>query len=322
MFNLWVQLKVTDKFTAAQWAEIEGGHEMTPTKEEPFSFLKDIHESRMTKDNGSSRKLTYTDCGERMYLTLLALETMRQYPDFQGYVYRYMKKTSGFGLYKFYRVMGTDLYNFIYFLVGDDSAQSKLKDPDAAKKLKANTRLPTADINRYIEALAQNRNPSAINQMFMKIETAINVSNADYKAIRRNLVNFSRLTKAEKRLVSTRLIFAVRAKLRSSDIIEDFEKFASIKDLEKASVIDPEPTVSRPDIATKPGDLALYRYLVGDKNLALTKKFLEAAKDGKAASSNMVQAYLPAIEMIDDIVQAGPGFVQQLRVLHKRAQKR
>jgi len=30
----------------------------------------------------------------------------------------------------------------------------------------------------------------------------------------------------------------------------------------------------------------------------------------------------PAIEMLDDIVSAGPGFVQLLRVLHKRAQKR
>jgi len=34
-----------------------------------------------------------------------------------------------------------------------------------------------------------------------------------------------------------------------------------------------------------------------------------------------VQAYLPAIEMLDDIVQAGPAFVQQLRALQKRAKK-
>ena len=312
---------MTDKFTAAQWAEIEGGHEMTPTKEEPFAFLKDIHESRMTKDNGSSQKLTYTDCGERAYLTLLALEAMRNYPDFKGYVQRYCKKTSGFELYKTYRIMGTDLYNFIYFLVGDGKAQDKLKDPDSARRMRASTKLPTASINRYIQALAQGKEPSQANTMFMAIESAIKVTNSDYKAIRRNLANFARLTKADKRLISTRLIFAVRAKLRSSDIIEDFEKFAAVKNLEKASVIDPEPTVSRPDIATKPSDLALYRYLVGDKNLALTKKFLEAAKDGKAASGMMVQAYLPAIEMIDDIVQGGPAMVQQLRALHKRAKK-
>jgi len=286
-----------------------------------MDFIKDLHESRMTKDNGSSKKLTYTDCGERAYLTLLALETMRQYPDFKGYVQRYCKKTSGFELYKFYRIMGTDLYNFIYFLVGDDSAQDKLKDPGAAKRLKAKTILPVAAINRHINALAQGKEPTQTSQLLLKLEGALNITNTDYKAIRRNLVSYNKLTRADKRLLVTRLIFAVRAKLRSSDIIEDFEKFAQIKDLEKTNVTDPEPTVSRPDIATQPGDLALYKYLVGSKNLALTKKFLEMAKDGKAASSNMVQAYLPAIQMIDDIVQGGPAYVQQLRALQQRAKK-
>jgi hypothetical protein len=313
---------MTEKFTAAQWAEIEGGHEVTPSKEEPYSFLRDLHESRMTKDNGNAKKLTYTDCGERAYLTLLALETMRQYPDFQAYVQRYAKKTAGFELYKMYRIMGTDLYNFIYFLVGDGKAQDKLKDPDSAKRMRASTKLPTSAINRYINAIAQGKQPVQVNNLFQAIESALKVSNSDYKAIRRNLMNFARLTKAEKRLISTRLIFAVRAKLRSSDIIEDFEKFAAVKNLEKASVIDPEPTISTPDISTSARDLALYRYLVGDRNLALTKKFLEQAKDGKAASANMVAAYLPAIKMIDDIVKGGPAFIQNLRALHNRAKKR
>ena len=313
---------MTDKFSAAQWAEIEGGHEVTPVQEESYSFLRDLHESRMTKDNGNAKKLTYTDCGERMYLTLLALETMRQYPDFKAYVQRYAKKTAGFEQYKMYRIMGTDLYNFTYFLVGDSGAQDKLKDPESAKRMRASTKLPTSAINRYINTIAQGKTPVQVNNLFQAIESAIKVTNSDYKSIRRNLMNFARLTKAEKRLISTRLIFAVRAKLRSSDIIEDFEKFASIKNLEKASVIDPEPTISTPDLSTTGAQLALYRYLVGDSNLALTKKFLEQAKDGKAASANMVAAYLPAIKMIDDIVKGGPAMVQQLRAVHKRAKKR
>tara|TARA_R110000772_G_scaffold59147_3_gene133956 strand:- start:1018 stop:1959 length:942 start_codon:yes stop_codon:yes gene_type:complete len=312
---------MTDKFTAAQWAEIEGGHEVTPVQEESYSFLRDLHESRMTKDNGNAKKLTYTDCGERIYLTLLALETMRQYPDFKAYVQRYAKKTAGFEQYKMYRIMGTDLYNFTYFLVGDSGAQDKLKDPESAKRMRASTKLPTSAINRYINTIAQGKTPVQVNNLFQAIESAIKVTNSDYKSIRRNLMNFARLTKAEKRLISTRLIFAVRAKLRSSDIIEDFEKFASIKNLEKASVIDPEPTISTPDLSTTGAELALYRYLVGDRNLALTKKFLEQAKDGKAASANMVAAYLPAIKMIDDIVKAGPGAVQQLRAVHNRAKR-
>ena len=105
------------------------------------------------------------------------------------------------------------------------------------------------------------------------------------------------------------------------DLIDDFEKWAAIKNMEKASVTDPEPTVSKPDLAGSQQNLALYRYLVGSKNLALTKRFLQQASNGQAASSGMVQAYMPAIEMIDDIVQAGPAYVNNLRALHKRAKK-
>ena len=108
---------MAEKYTATEWATMEGGHLLDTPTQEPFSFIKDLHEARMTKDNGSAKKLTYSDCCERLYLTLLVLETMRHFPDFQKNVQRYTKKTVGFETYKFYRIMGTDLYNFIYFLV-------------------------------------------------------------------------------------------------------------------------------------------------------------------------------------------------------------
>ena len=311
---------MTDRYTATEWAAIEGGHTMDTSKEEAFSFIKDLHEARMTKDNGSSKKLTFSDCCERLYLTLLILETMRKYPDFKNIVQKYAKKTVGFETYRYYRIMGTDLYNFIYFIVGGVSAQNKLKDPKSAKEMKRNSRIPVLDINRYIRALANGSevNPSSL---FIKLESALRITNSDYKAVRRSILNWDKQTRSDKRLVATRLIFATRAKLRSSDLIDDFEKWAAIKNMEKASVTDPEPTVSKPDLAGSQQNLALYRYLVGSKNLALTKRFLQQASNGQAASSGMVQAYMPAIEMLDDIVQAGPAYVNNLRALHKRAKK-
>lgn len=287
-----------------------------------MDFIKDLHESRMTKDNGSSQKLTYTDCGERLYLTLLALETMRQYPQFSLPVQKYCKKTAGFELYKFYRIMGTDLYNLVYFLVGDDSAQKKLKDPEAAIKLKNKTKLPVAAINRYINEVAQGKTPTLITKMFLDIESSLNITNSDYKGIRRGLNDFPKLNLQEKKYLVTRLIFAVRAKLRSSDIADDFAKFAAVKNLEIEKVNDPEPTISKPDIRTGSREIALYRYLVGSKNIAQTKRFLDQALNGKAASAELLKAYLPAIELIDDIVQAGPAYVQNLRALHSRAKKK
>jgi len=287
-----------------------------------MDFIKDLHESRMTKDNGSSQRLTYTDCGERMYLILLALETMRQFPQFRLSVQKYCKKTAGFESYKYYRIMGTDLYNFVYFLVGNDSAQRKLKDPDTAIELKKKTRLPVVSINRYINSVAQGKEPTLITKLFVEIESSLKITNSDYKNIRRGLSDFSRLNLQERKLLVTRLIFAVRAKLRSSDIISDFESFAAVKNLETTDVYDPEPQVSTPDISTAPSDIALYRYLVGAKNMALTKRFLDQAKAGNAVSAEMLKAYMPVIEMIDDIVQAGPAYVQNLRAVHDRAKKK
>ena len=69
-------------------------------------------------------------------------------------------------------------------------------------------------------------------------------------------------------------------------------------------------------------DIIYYRLIVGAENLMRARLFLELAKDGKNIPSAYVKGMQPAIEMLDDIVSAGPGFVQMLKVLHKRAQKK
>ena len=64
--------------------------------------------------------------------------------------------------------MGTDLYNFIYFIVGSDSAQQKLKDPDAAIALKKTTKIPERDLNRYINELANGKEPKQVAALLIK----------------------------------------------------------------------------------------------------------------------------------------------------------
>lgn len=68
-------------------------------------------------------------------------------------------------------------------------------------------------------------------------------------------------------------------------------------------------------------NIALYGYLVGPENAMRAKRFIEMAEEGKSVPKNFVEAYFPIIAMIDDIVDAGPGAVSQLRNLHKRFKK-
>ena len=42
-----------------------------------LEFLEEIYEARMTRNSMDQRQLTYTDCCERLYLSLLVLEVLR-----------------------------------------------------------------------------------------------------------------------------------------------------------------------------------------------------------------------------------------------------
>ena len=285
-----------------------------------LEFLSDLYEARMTRNSGDTAKLTYNDCCERLYLTMLVLELLSKYPKYMPYARAYAKKTKDAN-YKRFQMHGTDLHNFIYFVNGDDEALAKLKDPDSARMVARRTTLPTNNINRYLSTLSSGQ-VSRPTETFMSIETALKISNTDYKATRRLLGNFDKLSTMEKKKVATRLALATRAKLRSSDIIIYMEELLAERDLETRSVKDNEPTISVADIGVSGQELSMYRFLVGSKNLVGTKKFLELARSGNSIPSTFVKQYLPAIVLIDDIVKAGPGYVQMLRSLQKRAKRR
>ena len=285
-----------------------------------MDFLTELHEARMTRDSGNQRVLTYTDCCERLYLTMLTLELLRRYPQFAPVAHGYAKKTTDRDSYKHFRMYATDLYNFAYFVQGDEEALKKLKDPKSAMAMRKRTTLPAMAFNRYLSAMATGRvSTTNDQQVFLNVESALNITNADYKAVRRSIFNLNRLSTGDKKKIVTRLLYAVRAKLRSSDIIEHLEALAAVRDLESAKVRDPEPTVSIADISVTARDLGFYRYLLGTKNLMLAKKFIELAKDGKPIPPQMVRAYMPAIKSIDNIVKAGPAFISMLKALERRA---
>jgi len=280
-----------------------------------LDFLEELYESRMTRNHTDQRQLTYTDCCERLYLSLLILDVLRKFPSFVPVAKGYAKKTVTGQNYKHFRIHATDLYNLIHFVTGDEEALGKLKDPASALKLRQRTRLPLMGLNGYLHNVST---PSA--ELFIRIEGALHINNSDYKTIRRQLTNFNSASTLDKKRIVTKLLFASRAKLRNSDLIPHLEELAAQKDLETGQVKDTEPTISTPDILpTTNKDLMYYRYVVGPRNLVGTKKFLDMAKQGKSVPSPFIQAYLPAVKMLDDIVKAGPGYITMLRALQKRA---
>lgn len=287
-----------------------------------MDFIKDIHEARMTRNSSDQRKLTYTDCCERVYLLLLVLESMRRDSATKSFVSGYAKQTTQHDLYKIFRMSGTDLYNFIYFVDGDDAAMNKLKDPGSARKLRLKTSVPVLSINRYLLKLASSSTPNGISELFVKLESALRITNPEYKSIRRVVVNLNRVNKNAMKTAITKLLFAVRAKLRNSDIIDNFETFASENNLEKFKVKDTEPTISSPDITFANTDLIYLAKLVGQQNVYKAMKYVELASQGKTIPANIAQGMNPAIQLLVDIVQAGPSYISMLKYVHKQAKNK
>ena len=287
-----------------------------------MEFIQDLYEARLTRNDQNVRVLTYTDCCERLYLSLLILEVLRRFPNSAPAAKQYAQNTGKYAGFDMFRMAGTDLYNFIYFVNGDEKALNKLKDPGAAAQMRRRTTLPTMAVNRYLAKLANGSDIRDSAQILINVENSLSISNQEYKQVRRNITNLSNLSTALVKKTVTRLVIAARAKLRTSDIIDDLDKLTVLKDLETSTVIDTEPTVSVADIPTDAlSDVANYKFLVGNSNLVMARKVVQLATQGVSIPGSFVKGYLPIIKIVHDIVRAGPAYINQLRVLHKRAQK-
>ena len=285
-----------------------------------MEFIKDLQESRMTRQGSTVKQLTYSDCCENMYLILLTLDIMSKFPSQTSFTRMYARKSRSLKYDKF-KIDSTDLHNLIYFITGDEEALGKLRDPGAARRTQGRVAFPLRDVQQYLANMASGQGSFAPQQMFIRIENGLSINNRDYKEIRRYLVKFTNEPEGVKKNILTRLLFALRARLRNSDIIDNFSKLVADNDLESSTVKDTEDYPSTPDIASAPQDILWYKLI--DKGISIVplKNFLEHVKSNKLPTRPMVQAYMPMIEMIDDIVAAGPSHIHQLKILHNRAKK-
>jgi len=177
-----------------------------------MEFLQDLYEARLTRNDQNIRVLTYTDCCERLYLSLLILEVLRKFPTSANAAKQYAQNTGKYAGFNMFRMSGTDLYNFIYFVNGDEKALNKLKDPGAAAQMRRRTTLPTMVVNRYLAKLANGSNITDSAQMLISVENSLSISNQEYKQVRRNITNLSSLSTALVKKTVTRLVIAARAK--------------------------------------------------------------------------------------------------------------
>jgi hypothetical protein len=251
------------------------------------------------------------------------IEVMRHDANNNLFLQDYLRKTTSGDGYRQFRMANTDLYNFLYFVGGDNDAMDKLKDPGSAKQIRRNTQVPIMTINGYLTQVRANPTSSAIQSfnIFYQVQNSLRQQTSKYSTLRRDIGNFPKLHISKKQEVITQLLHAAQAKLRASDIIDYYSTWAGSNRLIDPTVKDTEIDISQPDLEKSPSDVSYYRLIVGNENAVRATKFVEYAAQGKATPINFIQSYLPIIQMVHDFVKAGPVAISQLKLLHKRIKK-
>lgn len=70
-----------------------------------------------------------------------------------------------------------------------------------------------------------------------------------------------------------------------------------------------------------PRGLTALRLLVGNKNMNLARRAIELAKQNKSVPAMYIQAFIPVIDILDDIMRSGMANVQLLKNIDKRAKR-
>jgi len=277
-------------------------------------FIKYVAEGRVVRRANDLQRYTFQEICEKIYLSFLTLSLLKNLNLTKNWVRSYARDTITYGAFDKIRYTANDLHNMLAVVDGDPEITKKLANKNSAMALRQRQSVPTLAVKRYLRLL------NSDYEFLSIMEKALGISNSDYKNLRRAIANFDTLDSRRKKITVTRLLQAVRSKLSGTDISRHLEHFSRKADFELDDVVDAEKATT--DLSMSGDELNAYRILVGPANIRRAKMAVRLAQDGKSIPANVVVAYVPIMNMIDDIANGGFAFVRLLQSIHTRAKKR
>lgn len=199
-----------------------------------MSFIKELTEARALRTK-RGLNLSAEQIAENIYLTVLSLQAMRFDSNTAAQASEYAKKTLQYQDFSNIRSTATDLHNWVAVFNNSERYATQIGPVGRAS-------MPVLQFKRYLRDVAQGKNnPNFDKQFLMSLERNLGVRNGQYSATRRLLSDWNRLYGSERKLGTTRLLHALRAKTPKSDLRGSYEGFMrkggyelkDVKNLEK-----------------------------------------------------------------------------------------
>ena len=277
-------------------------------------FLQYVAEGRVVRRQSDLQRYTFQEICEKIYLSFLTLSLLKNFTRTKGFAKTYANQTLAYGEFDRVRTTANDLHNMLAIVAGDPAIVQKLANKNAAMALRQRQNIPVLAIRRYLRSFKNDY------EFLTQLESALGISNMDYKNLRRAISDYLNLDSKRKKITATRLLQALKAKLSGTDLQRKAQEFADKQRLELDNVIDAERTVPGKEIT--PDEMSAYRILVGATNVRRAKVAADMIRQGRAVPAPLMAAYAPIVTMIDDIAKGGYTFVKLLQVIHARAKNK
>ena len=181
-------------------------------------FLKYVSEGKVIRKHSDLQRFTFPEVTERIYLSFLALSLMSQNKDTAGFVKAYADHTMSKGTFDQVRMINNDLANMLAIVSGDPDITKKLKNKNQAQAMRQRQPVPVMALRRYMRTWEDHF------KNLTNLERALNITDANYKNVRRAVANYNRLDGKTKSRTFARLKQMLQSKLPNTDIHKKFKE--------------------------------------------------------------------------------------------------
>jgi len=202
------------KYTALEWATMEGGQEVAKPTAPAFAFLQELTEARMYRGRDTLRGKTADELGRVAYLMIMMLEILRT--EDKSFAKKYSLNTLGAANFVGLRNSASDLHNILAVLNNQGSYADRIIT-------NSNISVPTLQIRRYLRDIENDRKQIGLDRSFFKkLDEYFKISDSSLKEIRRVAADWHYASSTEKGTIRRQIKNLLQATNHQNDLLIHF----------------------------------------------------------------------------------------------------
>jgi hypothetical protein len=221
-------MKMANKYTASEWAAMEGGHSLPEKDDRGLSFMQELSEARLFKTRNQISGEGARVISDHIFVSILALYIMSMDYEYAPVAVAYARKTNMYGAYNQPSPSGTDLYQALYSIQHPELFQGQAKD----ELLMGKVNIEPRRVKKLLDRIKSGQvNPSTISSELYRLERNLKIQEPKLRAARRLAQNWNTLNTTQRQLVATQINRYFIMNAMRSDIYPIFSKFAKSQNL-------------------------------------------------------------------------------------------